>query len=129
MAEPEAVTCGHAAMLAHHAALDLTVLPWGEYGERERAAWDAAADAGTARRALSGMGALMGDILALRAERDEARNLLAAVRSALLVAIGNGPLLDPDCRDGKHASCLGAPCECPVPGVHTGRHEHEGSRP
>lgn len=36
---------GHAAMLAHHAALDLTVLPWDEYGEWERAAWDAAANA------------------------------------------------------------------------------------
>jgi hypothetical protein len=29
-----------------------------------------------------------------------------------LVAEGAGPLLDPDCRDGKHASCIGAPCEC-----------------
>src|SRR6266851_2529172 len=23
------------------------------------------------------------------------------------------PLTDPDCRDGKHASCVGGPCECP----------------
>jgi hypothetical protein len=23
------------------------------------------------------------------------------------------PLLDPDCRDGKHQSCVGPPCECP----------------
>ncbi len=23
------------------------------------------------------------------------------------------PLLDPDCRDGKHGSCVGGPCECP----------------
>lgn len=22
------------------------------------------------------------------------------------------PLLDPDCRDGKHGSCVGGPCEC-----------------
>lgn len=22
------------------------------------------------------------------------------------------PLLDPDCRDGKHSSCVGGPCEC-----------------
>ncbi len=29
-----------------------------------------------------------------------------------LVAEGNGPLLDPDCRDGKHISCIGPPCEC-----------------
>lgn len=29
-----------------------------------------------------------------------------------LTAIGNGPLLDPDCRDGKHTSCIGEPCEC-----------------
>lgn len=29
-----------------------------------------------------------------------------------LAAEGCGPLLDPDCRDGKHASCVGAPCEC-----------------
>lgn len=29
-----------------------------------------------------------------------------------LTAEGTGPLLDPDCRDGKHASCVGEPCEC-----------------
>jgi hypothetical protein len=28
-----------------------------------------------------------------------------------LEAIGTGPLLDPDCRAGKCASCVGAPCE------------------
>jgi hypothetical protein len=28
-----------------------------------------------------------------------------------LVAAGAGPLLDPDCRDGKCGSCVGAPCE------------------
>ena len=28
-----------------------------------------------------------------------------------LVAEGAGPLLDPDCRDGKCASCIGPPCE------------------
>jgi hypothetical protein len=28
-----------------------------------------------------------------------------------LEAIGAGPLLDPDCRDGKCGSCVGAPCE------------------
>lgn len=28
-----------------------------------------------------------------------------------LEAIGTGPLLDPDCRDGKCGSCIGAPCE------------------
>ena len=33
-------------------------------------------------------------------------------RSPDLIAEGTGPLLDPDCRDGKHASCIGAPCEC-----------------
>jgi hypothetical protein len=22
------------------------------------------------------------------------------------------PLLDPDCRDGKHMACIGEPCEC-----------------
>ncbi len=21
-------------------------------------------------------------------------------------------LIDPDCRDGKHGSCVGGPCEC-----------------
>ena len=21
-------------------------------------------------------------------------------------------LIDPDCRDGKHRSCVGGPCEC-----------------
>ena len=29
-----------------------------------------------------------------------------------LTAEGSGPLLDPDCRDGKHTSCVGGPCEC-----------------
>lgn len=29
-----------------------------------------------------------------------------------LTAEDAGPLLDPDCRDGKHSSCIGAPCEC-----------------
>jgi hypothetical protein len=29
----------------------------------------------------------------------------------MLVAEGNGPLLDPDCRDGKCGSCIGPPCE------------------
>lgn len=28
-----------------------------------------------------------------------------------LVAEGFGPLLDPDCRDGKCGSCIGPPCE------------------
>lgn len=28
-----------------------------------------------------------------------------------LEAIGAGPLLDPDCRDGKCGSCVGTPCE------------------
>lgn len=28
-----------------------------------------------------------------------------------LIAEGAGPLLDPDCRDGKCASCVGPPCE------------------
>jgi len=46
-----------------------------------------------------------------------------------LVAVGNGPLLDPSCRNGQHVLCLGAPCECPVPGVHTARHDHERSQP
>ncbi len=30
---------------------------------------------------------------------------------AELIAEGPGPLLDPDCRDGKCGSCTGAPCE------------------
>lgn len=30
-----------------------------------------------------------------------------------LTADGSGPLLDPDCRAGKHTSCAGDPCECP----------------
>lgn len=25
----------------------------------------------------------------------------------------DAPLIDPDCRDGKHSSCVGGPCECP----------------
>jgi hypothetical protein len=28
----------------------------------------------------------------------------------------SGPLIDPDCRDGKHRSCAGGPCECPCHG-------------
>jgi hypothetical protein len=27
--------------------------------------------------------------------------------------VDDEPLLDPDCRDGKHQSCIGPPCECP----------------
>ncbi len=30
---------------------------------------------------------------------------------AELTAEGAGPLLDPDCRDGKCGSCIGPPCE------------------
>ena len=25
----------------------------------------------------------------------------------------DAPLIDPDCRDGKHSSCVGGPCGCP----------------
>lgn len=24
----------------------------------------------------------------------------------------NDSLIDPDCRDGKHSSCIGDPCDC-----------------
>ena len=34
-----------------------------------------------------------------------------------LTAEGSGPLLDPDCRDGKHTSCVGEPCECACHGT------------
>lgn len=47
--------------------------------------------------------------------RDLAKGLLEGADQAEggpLEAIGAGPLLDPDCRDGKHQSCVGAPCEC-----------------
>ena len=30
------------------------------------------------------------------------------VKAMLLLA----PLLDPDCRDGKHSACIGDPCQC-----------------
>jgi hypothetical protein len=42
-----------------------------------------------------------------------------------LEAVGAGPLLDPDCRDGRHASCIGDPCECPEPEIHSVRHKRE----
>ncbi len=39
-------------------------------------------------------------------------DLLTAGQSANeLTAEGTGPLLDPDCRDGKCGSCIGPPCE------------------
>lgn len=41
---------------------------------------------------------------------EEARQLAGAAPGDL-VAIGAGPLLDPDCRDGRCVSCTGAPCE------------------
>lgn len=41
---------------------------------------------------------------------DEA--LAPRILTGPLTADGSGPLLDPDCRDGKHTSCLGDPCEC-----------------
>ena len=35
------------------------------------------------------------------------------VRDAVTAMLSNdAPLIDPDCRDGKHASCVGGPCEC-----------------
>jgi hypothetical protein len=37
--------------------------------------------------------------------------LISQSDDKLLVAEGAGPLLDPDCRDGKCRSCVGAPCE------------------
>ena len=38
--------------------------------------------------------------------------ILSQIRpDVVLVAYGAGPLLDPDCRDGKCGSCVGAPCE------------------
>jgi hypothetical protein len=73
--------------------------------------------------------------LDLTAALDDAdREIIAAGRAGLKVlegsedeleAVGTGPLLDPDCRDGKHGSCVGSPCECPVPGVHSTPHERE----
>lgn len=41
---------------------------------------------------------------------DERKRLLDAGPRDL-IAVGAGPLLDPDCRDGKCGSCVGAPCE------------------
>lgn len=37
----------------------------------------------------------------------------AEAQETVLTAEGTGALLDPDCRDGKCGSCIGAPCECP----------------
>jgi len=43
---------------------------------------------------------------------------LAVVATAWIDAIDSEsaavsePLIDPDCRDGKHTSCVGSPCEC-----------------
>jgi hypothetical protein len=34
------------------------------------------------------------------------------------------PLIDPDCRDGKHGSCLGGPCECSCHRESTGEAVH-----
>jgi hypothetical protein len=30
------------------------------------------------------------------------------------------PLIDPDCRDGKHGSCVGGPCQCACHGTGAG---------
>ena len=36
------------------------------------------------------------------------------VRDAVTAMLSeDAPLIDPDCRDGKHSSCVGGPCECP----------------
>lgn len=32
---------------------------------------------------------------------------------AALASPAPEPLIDPDCRSGKHATCVGGPCECP----------------
>jgi hypothetical protein len=60
---------------------------------------------------------------------DGERRVVMAPGIPDLVAVDGGPLLDPSCRNGQHVLCLGAPCECPVPGVHSARHDHERSQP
>lgn len=32
------------------------------------------------------------------------------------------PVIDPDCRDGKHQSCIGGPCECACHDIEAGFH-------
>ena len=83
----------------------------------------------TAMVAYSGFIAAAPEDFAECYEPADERRVVMAPGIPDLVAAGNGPLLDPDCRDGKHASCMGAPCECPVPGVHSARHDHERTRP
>jgi len=51
------------------------------------------------------------------------RDLAGQVIPCTLMAEGGSPLLDPACRAGKHASCMGEPCQCRChePGEENGR--------
>ncbi len=40
-------------------------------------------------------------------------------------ASGAEPVIHLDCRDGRHRTCTGEPCQCPDPGVHGFMHEYE----
>lgn len=81
---------------------------------------------GHACEACAGNGALIctecaGDHPAVLILTEIWHQLVAEVAEAQeteLIADGAGPLLDPDCRDGKCGSCVGAPCEheCHRPG-------------
>jgi hypothetical protein len=44
---------------------------------------------------------------------DPPADLHPAATARLWAAVNAAPELDPDCRDGKHTSCIGGPCECP----------------
>lgn len=58
---------------------------------------------------MAGYAAAMRDIL--RALDDSEDALVQGAITAMLSE--DAPLIDPDCRDGKHSSCVGGPCQCP----------------
>lgn len=67
---------------------------------------------GTHQITLKGVSDAMGGILRTIVADAEAnvgdlRRLTPETRARL-----DEPLVDPDCRDGKHPSCVGGPCEC-----------------
>jgi hypothetical protein len=47
---------------------------------------------------------------------------IAAVQSPVVV---DEPVIDPDCRDEKHGSCMGGPCGCRTIGRHSVRHAND----
>jgi hypothetical protein len=62
------------------------------------------------------LGQVLGVLSVSRPYPDRGTSLVRVYVEARLdlpsTAAEDGPVLDPDCRGGKHGSCIGAPCAC-----------------